>query len=162
MNHKIRDFEETDWLSVREIYAQGIKSGMATFETTVPEWEAWNQGHHPFCRYVSQIEDQIVGWLAISPISKRAAYRGVADISIYIDQNFQGQGIGKNLLQRLIKEAPTHGIWTLQSSIFEKNQKSIHLHTGLGFRIVGTREKIACLNGEWLNTVIMELRYPVN
>lgn len=146
------------WEAVRAIYLQGIATGNATFETTAPEWEAWDAGHLAPCRLVAKLGGEVVAWAAISPVSKRAVYRGVAEHSIYVAEKARREGIGRLLLKELISESEATGIWTLQSGIFPENVASIRLHTSLGFRIVGTRERIGFMNGRWRDTVLMERR----
>jgi L-amino acid N-acyltransferase YncA len=149
------------WDAVRDIYAQGIATGNATFETVVPEWPEWDARHLPSCRLIAQLENEIVGWAALSPVSTRAVYRGVAEVSVYVATQAQGKGIGAALLARLISESEKHGIWTLQAGILAENATSIRLHQRAGFRVVGTREKIGCLHGQWRDTVLMERRSSI-
>jgi L-amino acid N-acyltransferase YncA len=150
-----------DWPAVREIYREGIATGQATFETAVPTWEAWDAAHRPDCRLAARLHNRLAGWAALSPISKRQVYHGVAEVSIYIAADARGQGIGSKLMQALITASEEAGIWTLQSSIFPENQASAALHQTFGFRIVGTRERIAQMNGAWRNTVLLERRSAV-
>ena len=135
--------------------------GDATFETTAPSWEAWDNGHRPDCRLVAKIDDRIVGWAALSPVSKRAVYAGVAEVSVYIGGLARGRGIGKALLKRLIDESEQAGVWTLQASIFPENVASIAIHHSCGFRTLGYRERISRLNGRWRDTVILERRSQI-
>ena len=146
------------WDAVKAIYLQGIATKQATFQTEAPSWEDWDKGHLPHLRYVLFIEDVVAGWAALSPVSERCVYAGVAEVSIYIHEDFRGRGIGKLLLQKLIEESEKHGIWTLQSGIFPENLSSIALHEKLGFRKVGFREKIGKMDGVWRDTVLMERR----
>lgn len=155
-----------DWEAVRAIYAEGIGSGLATFETSVPGWEDWDHNHLPNCRLVAWLEDgsageRVAGWAALSPVSRRKAYAGVAEISVYIAGWARGQGVGKALLNGLITEAEQAGIWTLQATIFAENTASLALHRVCGFREVGRRERIAQRDGVWHDTVIMERRSRV-
>lgn len=147
-----------DWPTVQAIYAQGIAMRNATFETNVPEWEAWNRSHLVAPRLVARHNDQVIGFIALSPISARRVYAGVADLSIYIADYGRGKGIGKRLLLAMISESEQVGIWTLQTSIFPENTASIGLHKSCGFRVVGQREKIAQLDGVWRDTVLLERR----
>ena len=154
----IRPAAQSDAARILEIYRLGVETRNATFETSVPAWEEWDARHHPFCRYVYVDGGRVIGWGAISPVSKRACYRGVAEISIYVDTAHLGKGIGARLMQVLIDETENHGIWTLYSSIFPENEASYKLHLSYGFREVGYRERIAQLDGKWRNTVILERR----
>ena len=152
---------EQHWPAVREIFAQGIAAGNATFETIVPEWAEWDSRHLPTCRLVAVRDTEVLGWAALSPVSIRQVYRGVAEVSVYIAENARGQGIGSALLEALIIESERNGIWMLQAVIHASNAISIHLHEKAGFRIVGTRERIGCLHGRWLDTVLMERRSSI-
>jgi L-amino acid N-acyltransferase YncA len=149
------------WESVRKIYAQGIATGNATFEQTVPEWAEWDARHLPSCRLVALLEAKVVGWAALNRVSTRRVYEGVAEVSIYIAEQAQGQGIGKQLLAALIAESEKNGIWTLQAGILAENATSIRLHQKAGFRVVGTRERIGCMDGCWRDTVLMERRSSI-
>ncbi len=146
------------WPAVRRIYEEGIATGDATFETSAPDWEAWNDGHLAHSRLVACRETEVLGWAALSPVSRRAAYAGVAEVSVYIAAAARGQGIGRHLLDALVASSEHHGIWTLQASIFPENRASIALHHKCGFRIVGTRERIGRREGFWRDTVLMERR----
>jgi phosphinothricin acetyltransferase len=148
-----------DWDSVSRIYQEGIDTKLATFQTKCPSYEEFDQGHHSFCRYVAESGKEIVGWAVLAPISSRYAYRGVAEISIYVSAKMRKQGIGKNLLALLLQESGKWGIWTLQSTILSENKASISLHENCGFRVVGYRRKIARdILGEWRDTCLMEKR----
>lgn len=153
--------QEEDADAVLAIYAQGITGGNATFETEVPEWKVWDNRHRPDCRLVARSEDNVVGWAALSPVSARAVYRGVAEISVYVSPASQGQGVGKQLVKTLIQVSTTAGIWTLQASIFPENLASQALFEACGFRVVGYRERIAQLSGRWRNTMLLEKRLDV-
>jgi len=150
-----------DWPSVRQIYADGIATGNATFETAVPDWETWDRNHLQECRLVARSGDAVVAWAALSPVSARASYAGVAEHSVYVDQAWRGQGIGKLILAAFVAESETAGFWTLQSSIFPENQSSIAVHLACGFRILGRRKRVAMLHGVWRDTVIVERRSSV-
>jgi L-amino acid N-acyltransferase YncA len=150
----------SDWEQVREIYLQGIATGLATFETEAPLWERWDAAHHPFSRLVARASAQLWGWAALAPVSSRAVYRGVADVSIYVRDSARGQGVGRALLEELVAVSEANGIWTLQSGIFAINQTSLALHRACGFREVGRRERIGQLHGEWRDTILMERRSP--
>ena len=149
---------EQHWEAVRAIFAQGIAGGNATFETAVPVWQEWDSRHLSSCRLVATREGEVMGWAALSPVSVRQVYRGVAEVSVYVAEHARGQQIGSTLLQALIAESERNGIWTLQAGILSENTASIHMHEKLGFRIVGTRERIGCLHGRWRDTVLMERR----
>ncbi|MGN4123432.1 N-acetyltransferase family protein [Lysinibacillus sphaericus] len=136
---------------------------MATFQTEIPSEQVWDEGHHATLRFVPEDHNSVVGWIGISPVSSRAVYSGVGEVSVYISNDSKGKGIASKLFKVLIEESEKAGFWTLQSSIFAINASSIRLHKKMGFRGVGTREKIAQLNGEWHDTVIMEkrsIKYP--
>ena len=157
----IRPMLAEDWPAVRRIYADGIATGNATFETQTPDWEIWDRNHHAECRLVARIADEIVGWAALSPVSARACYAGVAEHSIYVDASRRGRGIGKRLLEAFVEASEGAGFWTLQSSIFPENQASIAIHLACGFRVLGRRKRVAMLNGVWRDTVIVERRSKV-
>ncbi|RLJ80198.1 GNAT family N-acetyltransferase [Pedobacter alluvionis] len=149
------------WESVRTIYLHGIATKQATFQTAAPSWEEWDKGHLPSLRYVAVIEDDIAGWAALSPVSSRCVYAGVAEVSVYIHEGHRAKGVGTALLQRLISESEQDNIWTLQSGIFPENVASIALHERLGFRKIGYREKIGKMDGVWRDTVLMERRSKI-
>ena len=154
----IRQMVAEDWLSVAEIYKQGIATGNATFEEEVPPWEIWDKTHLKTCRMVAEINGKIAGWAALSPVSGRCVYAGVAEVSVYISENHRGQKLGAQLLEKLIQESELNNFWTLQAGIFPENEPSIRIHTALGFRIVGKREKIGELNGVWRDALLLERR----
>jgi phosphinothricin acetyltransferase len=147
-----------DWEQVRSIYLEGIRGGNATFETDAPSWEKWDEGHLSIGRLVMRDKEQVVGWAALSPVSKRVVYRGVVEVTVYVAESARGKGIGRALLEALIAESEKNGIWTLQASIFPENTASIELHLRCGFREVGRRERIAMLNGVWRDTLLFERR----
>ncbi len=150
-----------DWPQVREIYLQGIGTGDATFETAAPDWPAWDAAHVPACRLVARGGDAILGWAALSRVSLRPAYSGVAEVSVYVATAARGQGIGQALLCRLVEESEREGFWTLQASIFPENPASLRLHASCGFREVGRRERIGRLHGRWRDTLLLERRSQV-
>ena len=150
-----------DWPAVREIYLQGIATGNATFEQSAPEWREWDERHLPSCRLVARLEGRIVGWAALSPVSSRCVYGGVSEVSIYVAEDARGRGVGRQLLDALVNASEQNGIWTLQAGIFPENQASIKLHQETGFRIVGTRERLGCMDGRWRDIVLMERRSVV-
>ena len=147
-----------DWPSVRNIYAQGIETRNATFETTVPDWPTWDAKHLPEPRLVARDADTILGWAALSRVSQRDCYRGVCELSVYVAEAARGRGIGTALMAELVRLSELAGIWTLQASVFPENQASVALHERHGFRVVGRRERIAQLDGKWRDTVILERR----
>lgn len=155
---RIDGLQRADWPIVQTIYTEGIATGNATFETETPDWERWNAGHMDGCRLVARVEDEVVGWAALSRVSSRAAYSGVAEVSVYVASRARGQRVGWGLLAELVAASERAGIWTLQASIFPENAASIRLHERCGFRIVGRREKIGQLRGIWRDTVLMERR----
>ena len=154
----IEQMRVNDWEQVREIYLEGIRSGNSTFETDAPSWEKWNEGHLPFARLVMRDEETVIGWAALSPVSKRDVYRGVAEVTVYVTESARGKGIGRALLEALIAESEKNDIWTLQASIFPENTASVELHLRCGFREVGRRERIAKLKGVWRDTILFERR----
>ncbi|HEX6724345.1 MAG TPA: GNAT family N-acetyltransferase [Gaiella sp.] len=156
----LRDFVPGDWPDVRRIYAAGLASGVASFETSVPSWGEWDAAHLDVLRSVAVADETIVGWAAVTSVSGRDCYRGVVEHSVYVDQAARGRGIGRALLLRLIADAPTHGIWTIQTSIIAGNAVSLALHEAVGFRVVGRRERIAQRDGIWHDTVLLERRLP--
>jgi phosphinothricin acetyltransferase len=144
--------------TVLEIYGHGIASGMATFETTVPDWDTFNLKYLPHSRIIAMQENELVGWAALTPVSARECYNGVAEVSVYVHQQQQRKGIGRILLEELINSSEQNGIWSLLSVIHEENRASIHLHEQCGFRYIGYRERIARLDGIWRTTVMLEKR----
>lgn len=144
--------------AVLQIYREGLETGQATFNTEVPTWEQWDRSHHPHSRFVAVDGTMVVGWVALSPVSVRYCYRGVAEFSIYIGAVHRGRGIGELLMQQLIGESEKNGIWTLYSSTFPENLASIRLQKKYGFREIGYREKIAELHGVWRDTILLERR----
>lgn len=158
MDLRIRELRPGDWNEVSEIYRQGISTGNATFETMVPEWEKWDAAHLKQCRLAATVNDSVVGWAALLPVSQRKVYSGVAEVSIYIADVYKGIGIGRKLMEELVTESEREGFWTLQSVIFPENEASLKLHEEFGFREVGFREKIGKMNGLWRNTLLFERR----
>ena len=148
----------SDWEQVRAIYVEGLREGNSTFETQAPSWEAWDEAHLKSPRLVMRADDKVLGWAALSPVSRRSVYSGVAELTIYVTESERGKGIGRALLEQLIEESEQAGIWTLQASIFPENVASIELHLKSGFREVGRRERIAKLNGVWRDTILFERR----
>jgi L-amino acid N-acyltransferase YncA len=149
-----------DWPAVRAIYEAGIATGDATFETTVPDWPAWDAAHLAGHRLVARDGGRVVGWVALAPVSDRCAYAGVAEDSIYIAPDAQGRGVGRALLAAVVASAERGGIWTIQTGIFPENQASVRLHEACGFRVVGVRERLGRLHGRWRDVLLMERRSP--
>ena len=149
---------EQDWAPVRTIYAEGIATGNATFEKSVPNWEKWDAAHLRACRLVARAGHDVLGWAALSPVSTRPVYAGVAEVSVYVTQRAQNQGIGSKLLRALVEASERENIWTLQAGIFPENIASIELHQRCGFSIVGTRKRLGCMDGRWRDVVLMERR----
>ena len=160
MKFQIEQMLPTDQGAVLEIYRLGLESGLATFETEVPAWEQWDAAHYTRCRFVARRGPQVIGWVALSPVSKRSVYAGLAEVSIYIHPEYQRQGVGNALMLELIRCSRDAGFWTLQASIFPQNQASQALLLKCGFRVVGRREKIAQLHGIWRDTLLLERRIP--
>ena len=154
----IRELADADWDAVRRIYAEGIATGNATFETEVPRRESLDAKWIPGHRWVAEIDGRVAGWGAATPVSARECYAGVAETSLYVGNGFRGLGVGKALLHKQVSAADAGGLWTLQTSIFPENEASIALHRAAGFRVVGTRERIALHHGVWRDTVLLERR----
>jgi phosphinothricin acetyltransferase len=146
------------WAAVKTIYEQGIATGQATFQTDAPAWEEWNASHLSHSRLVAIEDNQVIGWAALTPVSGRCVYAGVAEVSVYIEKASRGKGIGKALLGALIAESEKNNLWTLQAGIFPENQASIRIHEKCGFRQLGIREKIGQHHGVWRDTVLLERR----
>lgn len=147
-----------DWSAVRAIYAEGIATGNATFETVPPEWEEWDERHLGSCRLMARSGDEIMGWAALSPVSRRPVYRGVAEVSVYVSERARRKGVGAALLSALVSSSEHEGIWTLQAGIFPENMASIELHKQAGFRIVGVRQRLGAIGGRWRDVILMERR----
>jgi len=171
MNYPILPMPPELWPAVRDIYAQGIATGNATFETEVPDWEKWDASHRKDCRLVALEPFEkdselviplekltVVGWAALSPVSSRRVYAGVAEVSVYVATAARGRGVGKALLQALVQESEANGIWTLQAGIFPENTTSISLHRSCGFREVGVRRRVGQLRGTWRDVLLLERR----
>lgn len=150
-----------DWEQVRSIILEGIATGHTTFETDAPSWDNWDAAHLQVARVVAREGDRVLGWAALSPVSKRAAYRGVAELSVSVEGESRGRGIGRALLEALIGESERNEIWTLQAAIFPENIASVKLHLRCGFREVGRRERIGKLNGTWRDTLLFERRSKI-
>src|SRR6266851_6837596 len=158
MSFLVDRMQPPDWDEMREIYLQGIAGGQATFETEAPSWEQWDAMHLGAPRLVARDAGKIIGWAALSPVSQRRAYAGVAETSVYVAFDKHGMGVGRQLLDALISESEQNGVWTLQAVMFAENQASVALHRGCGFREVGRRERISKLNGVWRDTILLERR----
>ncbi|MGF6924675.1 L-amino acid N-acyltransferase YncA [Chitinophaga sp. W2I13] len=143
---------------VLAIYEAGISTGNATFQTAAPSWEEWDQSHLKNCRLVATEDNRVLGWAALTPVSSRCVYAGVAEVSVYVAPNAQGKGIGKALLQTLIEQSEENKLWTLQAGIFPENTGSIKIHEACGFRIVGRRERIGKMGDTWRDTLLLERR----
>lgn len=159
---KIIALKKKHFKEVRRIYQDGLDTGVASFETIAPEWSQWKQKFLKACRFVAIKDNQVVGWCALSPVSKRDVYRGVAESTIYIAKDYRGQGVGKRLLNHLVIASQNHGFWTLQASIFKENPSSIHLHQQCGYNIVGERKRIAQRQGTWYDNILLEHRNALN
>jgi L-amino acid N-acyltransferase YncA len=150
-----------DWSAIRSIYLQGIATGLATFETEAPPWETWDAAHLSFARLAARAGGDVIGWAALSPVSQRKAYLGVAEVSVYVAPDSRGRRVGSALLERLIQESEKNGTWTLQAAVFPENAATIALHKRFGFREVGRRERISKLNGIWRDTILLERRSKI-
>ncbi|RUT69496.1 N-acetyltransferase family protein [Flavobacterium cupreum] len=155
---EIRKLSAEDWPQVKSIYEKGIETGNATFQTSAPSWTDWDNSHLQSCRIVMENDGSVMGWAALTPVSSRCVYAGVAEVSVYVDPEQSGKGIGLTLLNELINQSETEGIWTLQAGIFPENKASIRIHEKAGFRILGIREKIGKQNGIWRDTALLERR----
>jgi len=146
------------WPSVKAIYEYGIATGHATFQTFAPPWGEWDKAHVKTCRLVAADNGKVFGWAALTAVSGRCVYAGVGEVSVYVDESARGKGVGKALLNELIRESELNNFWTLQAGIFPENTASIKLHESTGFRIIGKREKIGQMNGVWRDTILLERR----
>lgn len=154
---EIRDLRSLDWPEVARIYEEGIESGNATFELDVPSWEAWDAAH-PEHRIVADADGRVAGWVALSPYSSRACYRGVAEESVYVATWAQGRGVGRALLEAMIERSEAAGIWTLVAGLFPENKPSLRLHLGCGFRLIGVHERLSALHDVWRDVLWLERR----
>jgi phosphinothricin acetyltransferase len=146
------------WPDVERIYADGIATGNATFETEVPSWEGWDSAHLPQHRFVALRDGELVGWVAVSPVSDRCVYRGVVENSVYVDERARGGGVGRLLLERLVASTEAAGIWTIQTGVFPENEPSLRLHEWAGFEVVGRRKRLGKLHGVWRDVLLLERR----
>lgn len=151
------------WPAASAIYAEGIATGTATFSTDVPTWADWDAGHLPTGRLVAVADDgqKVLGWAALSPVSGRCVYAGVAEVSVYVAAAARGRGVGRALLLALVAASEQNALWTLQAGIFPQNTASVRLHEAAGFRVVGRRERIGQLRGQWQDTLLLERRSAV-
>ncbi len=154
----IREMIEADGPRILEIYKMGIDTKNATFETDVPSWSNWDLSHLKHSRFVYTCNKKVLGWAALSPVSARSVYKGVAEISIYIDTNILGKGIGTILMDKVIASSEKQGIWTLYSSVFPENLATLKLHKKFDFKTIGLRERIAKLDNKWRDTILLERR----
>lgn len=160
MDIELKKMKDEDWPAVRDIYLAGIETGEATLETAPPDWSEWDATHLIPGRLVAQQEGRVIGWAALSPVSGRCVYAGVAEVSIYVAADVRGQGVGRALLMELCDQSEMQGLWTLQAGIFPENEASLALHRGCGFRQVGRRERIGKMDGHWRDVILMERRSP--
>jgi phosphinothricin acetyltransferase len=156
---KFRELTFQDWQSVKGIYEEGIATGNATFQASAPTWDEWDASHVKNSRIIATDEENdILGWAALTPVSGRCVYAGVGEVSVYVSQKAQGKGVGKALLNELIAHSERNGFWTLTAGIFPENKASLKIHEQAGFKILGIRERIGKLNGQWRDTVLLERR----
>lgn len=158
---KVRTMIDSDWPKVCEIYAEGIATGYATFEKELPSYDHWDKNHLSSCRIVAENNKIILGWAALSPVSSRCVYGGIAEVSVYVSKDARGLGIGKKLMETLIDQSEKQGLWTLQAGVFPENKGSIKLHERVGFRRIGRREKVGKLNGAWKDNLLFERRSKI-
>ncbi len=153
--------EPKHWVQVKSIYEEGIKTGNATFQQEAPGWDQWNTDHLKHSRIVAIVGNEVAGWAALTPVSGRCVYAGVAEVSVYVSEKFRGQKIGHSLLEELVKQSEANNLWTLQAGIFPENNASIKIHEANGFRIIGYREKIGQMNGVWRDNLFLERRSKI-
>jgi L-amino acid N-acyltransferase YncA len=158
---RVRAMGPEDWPAVAAVYAEGIATGDATFETDVPGWEQWDAAHRPDHRLVAELAGTVVGWIAVSPVSTRRVYAGVVEHSVYVAGSARGRGVGRLLLAALIESTERGGIWTLQTGIFPENEPSLALHRAAGFRVLGVRERPGRLGDRWRDVVVLERRSTI-
>lgn len=157
----VRPLTADDWPAVRDIYAEGIASGEATFETTPPDWSGWDVGHVPEHRWVAVHDDEVLGWVACSAVSSRCVYAGVLELSVYVAASARGRGVGSALMRAVIRSTEADGVWTLQAGVFPENEASLALHARHGFRVIGRRERLGRREGVWRDVVLLERRSAV-
>lgn len=158
---EIKVIDQQNYPEVARIYLEGIATGNATFQDTAPDWKSWDESHLAACRIVAIEDNKYLGWAALTPVSGRCVYAGVAEISVYVAAKARRKGIGRLLLTELIKLSEHNDIWTLQASVFPENIPSIKLHEQCGFRVIGYREKIGKMKGVWRNNVLLERRSKI-
>lgn len=158
---KIEQMTDDAWSDVARIYESGIATNNATFQTEAPDWDCWNNAHRKDCRLIAKIDDKIIGWVALSNVSSRCVYSGVAEVSIYVDATFRGKGVGDKLMEALIQESESNGLWTLQAGIFPENVGSLKLHHKHGFRTIGIKERIGKMGDTWRDVAMLERRSKV-
>ncbi|UIR55611.1 N-acetyltransferase family protein [Sphingobacterium sp. SRCM116780] len=158
---EIKKLEKIHYVDVARIYQQAIDAGNITLATKTASWEDWDKEHLTYMRFVAISNENVIGWVALSPVLQRTGYQGVTELSIYIDENKQGNGVGKILMHYIIDQAEQAGIWTILSFIFPENKRSIELHKKFGFKLLGTQEKAAKLNGIWMDNCILERRSTI-
>ena len=158
MTLKVEKMLDGHWEGVRAVYVEGLATGDATFETEAPDRARWEASHLPCCRLVALDGGRFAGWAALSRVSAREVYAGVAEVSIYVGDRFRGRGVGRALLEALVRESESEGIWTLQAGSFPENVASVALHKSCGFREVGRRERVGRLAGRWRDTLLLERR----
>lgn len=156
----VRPMRDEDWPGVRAVYLEGIATGNATFETEAPSFERWSNSHLVEHRFVAVRGEDVVGWAALSLVSDRCAYAGVAEVSVYVAEHARGEHVGRKLLETLTESSDSAGIWTIQTGIFPENTASVQLHLRCGFRVVGTRERLGQLEGRWRDVLLLERRRP--
>jgi phosphinothricin acetyltransferase len=161
MEVSISEMRDDDWERVRAIYLEGIATGDATFETDAPTFEAWDAAHLSACRLVARVGAEIAGWAALSPVSSRCVYGGVAEVSVYVAEKFRGRGVGRALLASLVEASERNSLWTLQAGVLAENEASVGLHATCGFRVVGKRERLGKLKGAWRDVVLLERRSEI-
>ncbi len=154
----LRPMTAADWPEAAEIYREGLETGNATFQNSVPNWEEWDAAHLKTGRIVAEMGGAVAGWAALTPVSGRCVYEGVAEVSVYVGQKFRGAKIGSQLLEKLVLQSEADGLWTLQAGVFPENLASLKIHETAGFRQVGFREKIGKMGGVWRDTVLLERR----
>jgi L-amino acid N-acyltransferase YncA len=158
---QIKAMLPADWPLVKKIYEEGIATGNATFQTAAPGWEEWDTTHVKNARLVAVENKEVLGWAALTAVSGRCVYAGVAEVSVYVTAAARGKGVGKKLLQTLVEESEKNNFWTLQAGIFPENNSSIKIHDDCGFRMIGRREKIGKMNGIWRDTLLLERRSTI-
>jgi L-amino acid N-acyltransferase YncA len=157
----IAPLEHKHWFGVAHVYEDGIATRNATFETEVPTWEAWDSLYLAEHRFVALRDGEVIGWVAVSPVSARCVYAGVVENSVYVAESARGEGVGRSLLEELINSTEAAGIWTIQAGMFPENEGSIRLHEAVGFERVGTHERLGKLDGVWRDVLLLERRSPI-